>query len=170
MIQAEHALQRAIHRYLRLAVPKPCAIWAVDHARKSSMLQAVLLKERGVLSGLHDHYVLWGGHLITLEIKVGSNTTTQGQNEFADAVIAAGGSCFVVRSIDDVENALRTAGVPLLASAQGRDEKLAVWQAKPKAKSRPRSTRDDPAAIRRMMRPGGSADRDSNLLKNRTLV
>lgn len=171
MEHPEHTLQKAIHRYLKLAVPKPCAIWAVDHAGKATMLQRVRLKDRGVAAGLHDHFILWGGHLITLEIKAGSNGTTQGQNEFADAIIAAGGSCFVVRSIDDVEAALRASGVPLLASAQGRDDKLAAWQAvHPKRTTRPRAKRDDPAAIRRMMRPGGSADRDPNLLKNRTLV
>ncbi len=170
MRQLEHALQRAIHRYLKLAVPQPRAIWAVDHARKSSMIEAVRLKERGCISGIHDMFCLWGGQLITLEIKVGRNDATPGQNEFADAVIAAGGLCFLVRCIEDVEAALRSAGVPVLASAQGRDEKLAVWQAKPKRASRPRAKRDDPAAIRRMMRPGGSADRDPNLVKNRTLV
>ena len=167
---AEHAFQRSLIRYLRLAVPKPCVIFSVDHAAKASMLQRVRLKERGVISGIHDVFVLWGGHLMTMELKAASGRPSDAQIAFKDDIVSAGGSSFLIRSIDEAETALRTVGVPLLASAQGRDEKLAAWQAKPKAKRKTGGKRDDPAAIRRMMRPGGYADRDPALLKNRTLV
>jgi hypothetical protein len=166
----EHELQRAVYRYLKLAVPQPCVIWSVDHAGKATLVQRAMLKARGCVAGIHDVFVLWGGHLITIELKAPGGRPTEGQRDFADAVIAAGASSFLAESIDDVESALRQCGVPVLASAQGRGDKLSTWQAKPKAKPRPAKKRDDPAAIRRMMRPGGYADRDPNLIKNRTLV
>ena len=57
------------------------------------------------------------------EIKVGKNDPTDGQDIFASTAMAAGARCFVVYSIEDVEAALRTCGVPVAASAQGRDQK-----------------------------------------------
>jgi hypothetical protein len=125
MNHPEHDLQKTIHRYLKLAVPQPCCIWAVDHARKATMLQRVRLKERGAYAGIHDHFILYDGQLITLEIKIGNNDTTLGQDIFAENASMAGARCFVVYSLEDVEQALRKCGVPVLATAQARSEKLA---------------------------------------------
>jgi hypothetical protein len=138
MNHPEHDLQRAIHRYLKLAVPHPRCIWAVDHARQATMLQRKRLIDRGCVSGIHDHFVLYGGRLITLEIKAGANGATEGQRLFAKSAMEAGASCFLVRSIDDVESALKACGIPIQATAQGRDQKLASWQAKPKKPTRRR--------------------------------
>lgn len=130
MAYPEHDLQKAIHSYLKLAVPHPRCIWAVDHARKATMIQRKRLKDRGCIAGIHDHFVLYDGQLITLEIKVGYNGATEGQELFAKDALAAGASCFLVRSIEDVEAALVQCGVPLLATAQGRSDIIAARKAR----------------------------------------
>jgi hypothetical protein len=147
----EHNLQKLVIRYLRLAVPRPRCIWSVDHARKATMMQRIRLKERGCYAGIHDTFVLYDRQLITMELKVGKNGPTAGQDEFADFASEAGARCFVVRSIDDVEAALRKCGVPVLATTQHLNEKVVEWDAKPKPKraSKQRAPRPSQAAINR---------------------
>ena len=71
---------------------------------------------RGCLPGTADTYVLWNNVTVWLERKAGAGGLGTGQDAFRDAVLANGGHWALVRSTEDVEAALRAAGIPLRAT------------------------------------------------------
>jgi hypothetical protein len=166
--QLEWQIQKAIHVYLSKALPRGSFAWAVDHAQKTSEPARIGMAARGICAGIPDHMVIHQGKLITFEIKAPGNYPTESQREFGLRLQNAQAYWFVVRSCEEVEVALRSIGVQLNATVRIPAAQAAIK--KPKRTSRPRAKRDNPAAIRRMMRPGGSADRDPNLIKRGTLL
>lgn len=60
-------------------------------------------------AGLPDLLCLVKGHALFLEVKVGSNKTTAKQDYEIAAIRSAGASAAVVRTMEDVEHALKQA-------------------------------------------------------------
>jgi hypothetical protein len=122
---SEHQIQCAVARYLDLAldgVPN-CIWWAVPNGGFRDVRTASKLKAEGVKPGVSDIMVLWGGRLICIELKTAKGRQSPEQKQWADSATCAGAAYYVARSVEQVEEFLDAAGLPLRArtkSAVGR--------------------------------------------------
>ena len=122
---SEAAIQRAIVRYLRLALPHGWIVQATAN-KPRSMVQGAIEKSMGTVSGWPDLAVY--GCLVTddheprpfvgfLEVKTIKGRVSPLQRECHDRLQDAGFKVAVVRSIDDALTAARSWGLPLRISA-----------------------------------------------------
>jgi hypothetical protein len=132
---SEHQIQCAVARYLDLAldgVPN-CIWWAVpnggtfasriDSNGKRVSVAAAKAKREGLRPGVSDIMILWGGRLICIELKTAKGRQSPEQKQWADSATCAGAAYYVARSVEQVEQFLDAAGLPLRArtkSAVGR--------------------------------------------------
>lgn len=56
--------------------------------------------------GVSDLVVIWRGRVLTVEVKVGHNTLSDGQGDFLEAAEAAGAVPVVAYSLDDLAAAM----------------------------------------------------------------
>jgi hypothetical protein len=116
--QPEHALQQKVFVYLRRALPPGSYVTSIDHARKATEAQRLMLRARGVLPGIPDMVVLVAGFpAIWIELKAPSGTASENQIVTAEAIARNGHRCFEARSVDEVEAYLHQMGVPLAERA-----------------------------------------------------
>ena len=107
------------------------------------MIQGAIRKAKGVRRGLSDLMIWWSGRFIAIELKTAKGVMSDSQKEFADGIVGAGFQYHLCRSLSDVEAALIDAGIPLRATAFGRDGRLAAQLAAPKKRSGPRKAAVD---------------------------
>ena len=74
-------------------------------------------KQLGTKKGLPDILVISGGYATWLELKAPKGRVSEAQEACHAALRAAGCGVYIVRSLDDLEAALRDAGVPMKARA-----------------------------------------------------
>lgn len=125
----EHTLQCAVARFLDLALgPLPDCLWfAVPNGGHRNKLTAAKLKAEGVKPGVADIIILWRGRFIAIELKKSANKErgirktyqSSEQKEWEDEVEECGGLYTVCRTIEEVEDFLRSLQIPLKASTQG---------------------------------------------------
>lgn len=111
---SEHALQGAVAAFLARALPAGCWHSSIDHAGTSAR-HGALLKARGVRRGLPDILIICNTLTIWIELKTLDGRVSIEQREFADAVKGAGHCWWVARSVQDVQDLLRGAGIVLRA-------------------------------------------------------
>jgi hypothetical protein len=125
---SEHQIQCAVARFLDLAldgIPN-CIWWAVPNggtfasrvdrsSGKRVSVAAVKAKREGLKPGVADIMVLWGGRLICIELKTKTGRQSPEQKQWADDATMAGAAYYVARSVEQVEEFLSTAGLPLRA-------------------------------------------------------
>jgi len=180
-LKPEEVLQVAVLKLAREVISVPFRIRAFDRSKDFSGHAHIFQKNKGLRTGTPDLELIVAGRSINLEMKapgtkhLKSHQPSDAQMEEMRLLREAGAYAEAAWSCAEVVQHWRAAGVPLCSIADeiaaGRDRTIECRApAKPKRTTRPRAKRDDPAAIRRMMRPGGSADRDPNLLANRKLV
>lgn len=114
---SEHQIQCAVARFLDLAldgIPN-CIWWAVPNGGWRDRRTASKLKAEGVKPGVSDIMILWGGRLICIELKTAKGRQSPEQKQWADDATMAGAAYYVARSVEQVEEFLSTAGLPLRA-------------------------------------------------------
>ena len=74
-------------------------------------------KRLGTKKGLPDILVISGGHATWLELKAPKGRVQEAQEMCHAELREAGCGVYIVRSLDDLEAALRDAGVPVKARA-----------------------------------------------------
>jgi len=117
--RAEHALQCAVVQYLRLACPDGL-VFAVPNGGHRSARTGADLRREGLLAGVPDLCLIWRGRSLFIELKTPLGGLSRAQRAVHRALVAAGAEVMVCRSIDQVEAALREAGVRLSATCLGR--------------------------------------------------
>jgi hypothetical protein len=128
---SEHQIQCAVARFLDLAldgIPN-CIWWAVpnggtfasriDNSGKRVSVAAAKAKREGLKPGVSDIMILWGGRLICIELKTTKGRQSPEQKQWADDATMAGAAYYVARSVEQVEEFLSTAGLPLRARTRG---------------------------------------------------
>lgn len=113
---ASRSLERPLHmmclNYLRLTLPHAL----IHHSPNEMNLKADPVsksiaqkrnKEMGMLTGFPDLMVLHRGHFLGLEIKTEKGKVTEAQTEVGQAIIEAGGEWLVIRSLMDLEHAVK---------------------------------------------------------------
>lgn len=121
---SEHQIQCAVARYLDLALASmpDCIWWAVPNGGFRDVRTAQKLKAEGVKPGVSDIMILWGGRLICIELKTTKGRQSPEQKEWADAATCAGAAYYVARSVEQVEEFLDAAGLPLCARTRSARE------------------------------------------------
>ena len=112
----EQDLQRQVAKFLTLALPTPDAWFTSIPAGWSGKVRGP-----GYKSGTPDMLVIykpgaWITGVIWLELKSATGRLSKAQELCRDDLVAAGCKWALVRSLDDVERALKRFGVPLRAS------------------------------------------------------
>lgn len=117
----EHQTQVAIANYLATVTP-PGSLWfAVPNGGNRDSITGAILRREGVRAGVADLVVLYEGRTLFLEVKTATGRLSKSQVRFRDLALSAGAEYAVVRSIDDVAQALIAFGVPILGrSVLGR--------------------------------------------------
>jgi hypothetical protein len=125
----ERELHADVARFLRLALRSPTT-WTTFPAGGGGLERGRMLARLGLRPGWPDILVLHpasratddghGAILVGLELKTESGRQSQAQRAVEAEFAAARASYALCRSIDDVQGALRQAGVPLFATAGRR--------------------------------------------------
>ena len=115
----EQDFQKAVAQYLTLALPTPEAWFTTIPAGGGGKVRGAILKGMGYKPGTPDMLVIYDGQASWLELKTGRAKCSRPQELCCDALHNAGCNWALVRTLEEVESALRTFGVPLRASVGG---------------------------------------------------
>ena len=116
----EQLLHQCIGVFLERALPEGSFHSAIDHAGKSSAIIGGKLKARFGRKGLPDHMILVPGFPVTfLEVKTDIGRISPEQHHVANCIKRTGSRWFMVRSVEHVEEALRSCCIPLRATVSG---------------------------------------------------
>lgn len=119
MKHEEHQIQKAIVELLRYQLPPDATYWAVPNGGKRPVKaknggtyspEGARLKAEGVIAGVADLMILWGGRLICMEVKTPKGKQSKSQKDWEQTITAAGGLYRVVRSVDDAKTLLDVIG------------------------------------------------------------
>ena len=135
VIHREWADQRGYAAFLARALPLGAYWTSIDHGRSTSVAHGALRKARGVHPGIPDMIVVWSGITLWIEIKAGSSLS-EPQKLTRDRLVAQGHLWALVRSGEELEAALRDAGIPLRATYGERVARLAEIKARKPPKKR----------------------------------
>ena len=127
--QPEATLQKDVCEYLNGALPPGWEYWH-NYQNAPTVQAQARLKALGVKAGLPDMMVVgptdgdaMGVNLIAIELKSAKGRTSIAQEDWLDRLARMGAHAAVCRSIDDVEDTLRFAGVPIRAgTARGMSD------------------------------------------------
>ena len=114
--QPEQILQRQVADFLTHALPFPDAWFTTIPAGGGGKVRGAKLKAMGYRAGTPDMLVIHLGQAIWLELKSPNNWLTKPQKQCRNDLVAANCKWALVRSLHDVERALKRFGVPLRAS------------------------------------------------------
>ena len=161
-MRLEDRLQSRCRMLLDSHLQPPCWWSSVGHERKMTLRQGQMQKARGVRRGLPDVMVWAPGYFLGVELKHGSNTATEDQRAFGQAMAALGHGYAVVRSVEQLVDVLEEHGIPLQSGARvaalRHDGMLAVPVAtKPARTAKPRAekpTRKQLATLARVRAKG----------------
>jgi len=112
-MRPEDRLQARCRMFLDAHLVRPCWWSSVGHERKQTLRQGQLQKARGIKRGLPDMMVWAPGYFCGIELKAGKNDTTDAQDGFAAAMAALQHGYAVVRSVEQLGDALEARGIPL---------------------------------------------------------
>lgn len=117
----EDALQIAAVDFLHKALPKECVFFHIPNGGARTRTEAGIFKAMGVVAGILDICIMTRNHVIWFEFKAAG--TKHRQSALSDAQRAMisrlgrlGHWVFVVDSLDEVENSLRSVGLQLRAT------------------------------------------------------
>lgn len=110
---AEDKIQLAILEYLEIVLPPYAVVLHVPNGGWRSLSEGIKFKLLGVRKGAADLLILLPpqARSFWLEVKSPKGRVSPEQTEFGEDVRALGGGWAVVRSIEDVRNALAAWGI-----------------------------------------------------------
>jgi len=139
-VQREWADQRTYKAFFDRALPLDAYWTSIDIGRSSSAVIGMMRKARGVKAGIPDILIVWRGVTLWIECKHKASLT-EAQKLTRDRLTQNGHRWWLARSGEDVEAALRDAGIPLRATFGARIARLAAIKA-----SKPTRKRGSPVA------------------------
>lgn len=113
---SEKTIERSITAFLKIALPPDAVAFHVPNGGyRLSVGELARLKASGYTAGIPDRCILWQGRAYWLEAKGPRGTLTNSQNEMFPRIERAGCPVVVVRSVEDVQMALMSWGIPINA-------------------------------------------------------
>ena len=76
-------------------------LWKVENERKRNKYEQMIAKSTGLVSGVADLNLFYGGQFYGIELKVDDNTQTKAQLEWQRLIEQQGGVYVVVRSLEE---------------------------------------------------------------------
>jgi len=115
-IQRELPIQKAIMRYLDLALPASYRAAHIPNGGARNARTAAMLKAMGVKAGIADIAIFGpGGCAAMIEVKAGKGSPSPAQKDWMDWASEHEFPYAVCRSIGDVQVALTDFGIPVRA-------------------------------------------------------
>ena len=115
----EQDFQKDVADFLTLALPTPDAWFTAIPAGAPGKLRGAIMQAMGYRAGTPDMLVIYrppsGPIVIWLELKSAAGKLSKAQEQCRKDLIAAGCKWALIRTLKDVEQALRRFGVPLRA-------------------------------------------------------
>ena len=115
----EEDLARTVAAYLDLALPED-ACWTTIPAGGGGRVRGAKLKAVGYKPGWPDLQIVYRGQLICIELKAKYRSLSPEQEAMHERLRLAGAGVGTAKSVESVEQCLRTFGVPLRASTGTR--------------------------------------------------
>ena len=114
----EAALQRSIIQYLDTVLPKSIrAVHVMNNPR--SPIHGKRMKDQGMRAGVPDIMLIRSqGYVAFLEVKTPAGRLSDTQKDWADWLSENGVPYAVVRSVGDVQTALKDFNVPMAGALQ----------------------------------------------------
>lgn len=113
--ETEDALQIATKTFFDYALPADCLYWHTPNGARVRPGVAKKMKAFGVLSGVPDFIILYGGKTFFLELKSKNGVLSKEQRDFRDMVMAQGFDWKLARNQTEVELAISAFGIPTSA-------------------------------------------------------
>lgn len=113
----ESDLERTITEYLKFALPPDAVSFHIPNEGRRGFRQQSEFKRAGGVAGMPDRCILWQGRAYFLEAKGRLGRMSPAQKAMFVCLQSAGCDVAVVRSVDDVQSALRAWGITLRACA-----------------------------------------------------
>lgn len=112
MRYTEDQIHIAILQYLDVVIPSGATpVWHTPNGGSRDARAGAKMKKLGTRAGFPDLAFLYDGTLYTLEVKAGHGQQRASQLSWETYITNAGGFYEVVRSIDDVQAALKKWGI-----------------------------------------------------------
>ena len=111
----EDDLQQSVITFLKWALPLDAKAWHVPNGGMRHTREAARLTRLGVVAGLPDIHIAWQGRLFCLELKAPKGTLSATQVQMIDRLKGCGVPTVVVKSISEVEAALKAWAIPINA-------------------------------------------------------
>lgn len=111
----ELPLHIAILDFLRLSLPREALIFHIPNGEYRNKRTAARLKSMGVMPGMPDLAILYGGKFYGLEVKPAGKYLSPAQKQTHEAIKNAGCEVFTCHSIDEAALACDFWAIPLRA-------------------------------------------------------
>ena len=111
----EDDLQEKICTMLKWGLPADGTFWAVPNGGLRHKLESARMTRTGTRAGVPDIHIVYRGRLYCLELKAPKGQLSATQSQMISKLEACGVPTAVVRSISEVERALKSWGLPLSA-------------------------------------------------------
>lgn len=113
---SEFAIQCAVVGYLTLAFPKGCGVvWTHFPAGGGGKVRGAMLKRAGLRPGMPDIVIFHDSRTFFIELKTDKGRLSKVQSDCHADLWSAGFPVAVARSVDEVENLLRSWKIPTQA-------------------------------------------------------
>jgi len=107
-------LQRAVARFLDMALPDG-AVWSAIGHGGGGKVRGAILKAMGLKAGIPDVLIIHRGRPIFIELKAQNGRLSLAQQAMHNKLTIAGALVAVCRSVDEVQQILECVGIDLRA-------------------------------------------------------
>lgn len=111
--QPEQVFQASLVKSLAMVLDPSCVLFAVPNGGFRTAIEAKVLIGQGVLPGMPDLMVLFGGTAAGMELKAPKGALTAAQVAIHQRLARAGIPVAVVRNLEEALAFLRRVGAPL---------------------------------------------------------
>lgn len=122
----EQALHLAVASFLNVALPRDSFFFHVPNAAVRSLVEGGIFKRMATRAGVPDLIILYQGRAYAIELKADKGELSEAQIETHTAFARAGIPVAVCKSLEGVEEALRSWGFELRASLSKTQERKAA--------------------------------------------
>lgn len=109
----EEDLQVTLVAFLQMALPSDAVVFHVPNGGLRSKKAAGRLKAMGTVAGVPDLCVIWRGRVWWIELKSRRGGLNKAQREMVQRLVYCGCEVLVAKSIEAVEQWLRSFQIPL---------------------------------------------------------
>ena len=107
MKHEEDTLQANIVYAVRLYYPHSL-IYAIPNGGKRNVIEAARFKRQGVTAGVSDLHLIHNGQIYFIEVKIHGGRQSLLQEQFEKYVTKQGFKYYIVRSVDDMLEIIKT--------------------------------------------------------------